>query len=485
MIVLFFYLITYVFSFKSPFLKGIHKPVLKEISSKTIIPKNSIFRKLDGFFGQIGPNPMFALDDEYSLFDGDGMIHGVFFNKTDLIYTNHWVKTKKLLTEMKWGKKMYISLAELKGFRGLTSILSSEIMKCFKLIPSGYTANTAFMYHNKKMFALHETDTPYRINLNFNNFTIHTGKHYKFGDIITTTAHPKFDELRRKIYLYSYKGLKDNKGKFLNNVFDYNFNLIEESNIDLINNGIIHDIGQTKNSLIIPDLPLKTDFNRIMENKLPIYFDKNGTTRLGVLNKDTDKLTWFNISENFFIFHFSECFEDKDNIYIHACLVDNVNFASFIDNTEFKPFQGTKISQIILNKKTNTYKIVANKKVNSIIKNTNYITEFPVVSNFNNKDIYCGIIDSQLGEVHGFLKINLENFETSIPKIYMLKNRVGNSECRPVVIDDIEYLLTYSYDKDTNYYINLIDVENGKNFELKLNNDVRIPPGFHSIYVCK
>ena len=326
-IFLILYLINFSCSFKSPFLRGIYKPVKKEIKKEIYIPKNSIFRKIKGFYGQIGPNPKYPCDNQYALFDGDGMIHGIFFNKCKMTYTNHWVKTKKLLTETKWGKKMYISLSELKGIRGLTSILTSEIMKSFKLIPAGYTANTAFMYHNNKLFALHETDTPYRINLNFDNNTIHTGKHYIFKNITTTTAHPKFDNLRKKMYLYSYSGQQSKKGTFIHNVFNYDFNLTEHKHIDLINNGIIHDIGQTKNSLIIPDMPLKADFNRMFENKLPIYFDKKGETRFGILNKDTDKLKWYNFSENFFIFHFSNCYESKNNYYAYACVLNDVQFS--------------------------------------------------------------------------------------------------------------------------------------------------------------
>jgi carotenoid cleavage dioxygenase-like enzyme len=210
-LLIFLYLLNISLTFKSPFLRGIYKPVKKEISCEVEIPENSIFSKLDGFYAQIGPNPKYPCENEYALFDGDGMIHGIFFNKNKITYTNHWVKTKKLLTEIKWGKKMYISLSELKGIRGLTSILTSEIMKSFKLIPAGYTANTAFMYHNNKLFALHETDTPYRINLNYLNNTIHTGKHYIFNNITTTTAHPKFDNLRKKIYLYSYTGQQSKK----------------------------------------------------------------------------------------------------------------------------------------------------------------------------------------------------------------------------------------------------------------------------------
>jgi hypothetical protein len=36
-----------------------------------------------------------------------------------------------------------------------------------------------------------------------------------------------------------------------------------------------------------------------------------------------------------------------------------------------------------------------------------------------------------------------------------------------------------------NYYITLIDMENKIKRELKLPNDVRIPPSFHSVFINK
>ena len=483
MIILLFLCLSLNMAFKSPFLRGVHKPVKKEIHVKfPLVEKSNLFGKIKGFFGQIGPNPKYPCDSEYSLFDGDGMVHGVFFQNGTLTYTNHWVQTKKLKTEMKWKKKMYLSLAELKGVRGLSSILSSEIMKGFKLIPSGYTANTAFMYADNKLFALHETDTPYELCLNYDNQTISTGKHYQFPNIPTTTAHPKFDNFRKSMYLYSYNSIDKNKGQFLNNVFNYTFGLKEQTIIKLINNGIIHDIGQSKNYLIIPDMPLKTDLNRIFRNELPLYFDKNGTTRFGLLNKDTDNLTWFQFKENFFIFHFSESYETKDSVITYACLLNNVNFCSFIDNTKYKPFEGTQLSQIILHKKNNTYEIKKNKYLEEIVNKTNYITEFPLISKVNNSHIYCGIVESKKGQIEGYAKFDLTNFENSIPDIFIMNNRSGNSEAQPIIIEDKEYLLTYTYD-NRNYYLSLIDIEKKEIHDLKLPKKIRIPPGFHSIFI--
>lgn len=469
--------------YNNPFLQDIYKPVREEKHEEIRIPNDSIYYNISGFFAQIGPNPKYHSSYKpYSLFDGDGMIHGIFFNKSKITYTNHWVRTKKLKTEMKWKKQMYLSLGELKGVSGLSSIFSSELMKTFKLVPTGYTANTAFMYVKNKLFALHETDTPYVIDLNFSNNTIHTGKHYDIDNICTTTAHPKFDDFRKCMYLYSYNTFFD-KGYFCHNVFDYDFHLKENRTINLLNNGIIHDIGQTRNKLIIPDLPLKMDFNRMFHDMLPIYFDKNGTSRFGVLDKDNGNIRWYDFRENFFIFHFSECYETRDHIYIHACLLDDLNFESFIDNEKFDLFSGTQICQIVLDKRNSRYKIIKNKYIDDYLNKTSLVTEFPISSILNGSNVYCTLIGSNVGQIKGYVKLNLNSFEDSVPNYFILDNRYGTSEPQPVVIDDKEFLLTYTYDKDRKYYLTLIDFDNKILHDIAFPDDIRIPVGFHSIYL--
>merc|ERR1712070_568136 len=108
------------------------------------------------------------------------------------------------------------------------------------------------------------------------------------------------------------------KGIFYNNVFDDKFNLLKRKNYSMINNCMIHDISQTENYLVIPDLPLNFDIKNIINNKLPLQFDKNSTSRIGLLDKRTDKMEWFIFDNNFYIFHFVKSFEIGNKIIIYA-----------------------------------------------------------------------------------------------------------------------------------------------------------------------
>ena len=68
----------------------------------------------------------------------------------------------------------------------------------------------------------------------------------------------------------------------------------------------------------------------------------------------------------------------------------------------------------------------------------------------------------------------------SKPEVFLFdKDVYGNSEPQTIIIDDVEYLLSFTND-ETKSYISLINVEM-KTIE-SIEIPTRIPPGFHSIY---
>ena len=133
------------------------------------------------------------------------------------------------------------------------------------------------------------------------------------SNIKSVTAHPKIDEINKHLYLYTYNNYDFQKGIFFYNVLDSNMKIMKQLNYTLLNNGIIHDIGQTKNHFIIHDLPLKYNFHLILHNKLPLKFNINGTSRFGVINKNKpENIECFYLKTNLFLFHFSKAIETKN-----------------------------------------------------------------------------------------------------------------------------------------------------------------------------
>jgi len=472
------------------YLKDKFYPVFNE---KTIEVKhnNKLFSKIQkSFFGQIGSNPRHVEDEDYHWFDGDGMIHGVLFNNSFLTYQNKWIQTKRLEIENKWKKKMYLYFGELKGLRGIYQILKFSFMELLGFLPQAKgTANTALLNWKNRVFALHEGDMPYELDIDYKDFNISTIGRFNYKPLYSTTAHPIKDEKRDLLYLYGYNNYDFLKGNFIFNSFDKNMNLVSQKNISLINNGMTHDVGFTGNHLIIPDMPLKYDVNRIIKEQLPLYFDKeNGETRFGVFNIDTQQEPrWFKFDDNFFIFHFSKAYKKNNEYIIYACVMDNLFMEDFVEldniHNEKHIIRGDiRLKEIRLNLLNNKTSIIENKYLQNLNVDFNYNLDFPIQSKLDSKYVYCTIFDSALGYIKGYTKIDIynNNFKNTKPEVFLFEQGIyGNSEPQPVVIDNNEYLVSFTNNNDKSY-ISLINVSNKKVENIEI--PTRIPPGFHSIY---
>ena len=430
---------------KQFYLRNVYTPVLEE--STCILPykpkKHRLFKQLkNSFFSQIGSNPRHVDDEDYHLFDGDGMMHSIFFNGSYLTYQNKWIQTKRLQVETKWRRKMYLYFGELKGWKGLFQILKFSMMQLLGFLPHAKgTANTAMLNWKNRFFALHEGDMPYELSLNYEFPNIDTLHRINISNVYSTTAHPIIDKRKNLLYLYGYNNYNFMDGKFIFNAFDENMKHVIQHNISLINNGMVHDVGFTGNHMIIPDLPLKYDPSLILNEKLPMYFDKqHGVTRLGVFNVHTcDDPHWFTFRDNFFIFHFSKAYAKKNEFVVFACVMDDLHMEDFVDldSSSSNIVRGNiRLKRFHLNTLDNTTKIVQNPYIEHLSLKFPYNLDFPVISTKNRRYIYCTIFDSSTGYIRGYIRSDTCKFESRKPSIFLFENGVyGNSEPQPVIIE--------------------------------------------------
>ena len=455
------------------------EPVDKE-HKITINHNNKLFNKLsNSFFAQIGSNPKFIENNKFNLFDGDGMIYSVFFNKSEITYSNKWIETVKLKTEKKYNKKIYLQFGDLKGIKNFFKILWNIFLQYIKMIPSVQgTANTALLHWNNSVYALNEVDMPYRLDIDYVNKNINTDRRINIENIYSSTAHPIKDN--DNLHLYGYNNYNFREGKFIHNVIDSQFNLVYQKNISLVNNGMIHDIGFTNNTLIIPDMPLKFKMHKIFQNQLPFYFDKeNGLTRFGIHNILENVTNWYNFENNFFIFHFTKVYKTVNSFEIFACIMDDIFMEDFINERNNIIRGNTRLKKIVIDTKNNKTKILENRYIENLQLNFKYNIDFPKQSiNYKNRYYFC-IFDSISGKIKGYMYINLLKFEKVKPKIFLFENLFGNSEPQVVLINNKEYLLTFTYDFYKNY-ISLIDINSNKIENIEI--PTKIPPGFHSIF---
>ena len=115
---------TWVDGIDNPYLHGPYTPVISEITAVDLkASEGEIPADLYGAYVRNGPNPILEPRGAYHWFDGDGMVHGVYFRDGRASYIRKWVQTRTLHEEIASGK---VELSGVMGPFDLTRIQGRE-----------------------------------------------------------------------------------------------------------------------------------------------------------------------------------------------------------------------------------------------------------------------------------------------------------------------------------------------------------------------
>ena len=448
--------------FVNPFLIKEFTPIKSEINKQInyTIPlfKTNLLTKVNGFYGQIGPNPMYYNNtDDYHLFDGNGMIQGVFINNSKITFTNHWVRTEKFEYEKKTKKKIPIRMDNILKRKNILLTPFYILLNKLNMFPNYIgTANTALWQLGNNFYALHERDNPYQIGINFINNTIETVNKVNIKGIEYFTAHPK--KYKNFTYFCSYNTFRP-----VVEIHEINENL-EIVNTKLINTkyvNMVHDIVVTNDYIIFIDMPFQFNINNIFNEKMPFYFDKKFNNSIVLVNRNLLNITTIECNESFFAFHYDTSYEDTDNIYINLVMHNDfdLDLSTFKNTTNY-----SKYRKLVINKKTFNYYFEKNSYFED------YNLEFPVSNNIYS---VLTIFGDKL-DMNGFMIIK----DFKCKKKHLLFNRKLYAEPS---ITNTNCVICFTYDDKFNNYLYVYDIDSNTDLEIKL--DINLIKGFHSIFI--
>lgn len=294
----------WIYSQDNPYLHGVYAPTLDEMSVDNLAVTGELPADLEGAYFRNGPNPVHQSKNRHHPFDGDGMVHGVYFRNGQVSYRNRYIQTAALLQESLDGKSV-----------------SPGVMGPFDYSISEFgikdTSNTDLLVYAGDLMTLwYNAGHPYRLD----SQTLETKGHFALEgrDHLRMSAHAKMDWSARELLFFDYGdelpfltfGVADDTGK-----------LQHEVAIELPGPRLPHDLGFTTNYAILHDLPFFHDMDILRRHKQRVLtFHTNIPARFGIIPRrgQSHEIRWFDC-QPCYILHVTNAWEEGDWVIMDGC----------------------------------------------------------------------------------------------------------------------------------------------------------------------
>ena len=286
-----------------PFLGGNFAPWPMEGDVRDLAVVGEIPRELNGAYYRNGPNPQFAPRGGYHWFDGDGMIHGFFFEDGRCDYRNRWVRTDRFERERDAGESLFGGLGDMAAGDPRVEGMS------------GNAANTNIVWHAGRLLALWEAGPPTELD----PLTLETrGLHDFDGALVRKidpglagnedgivpgimTAHPKMDPDTGEMHMFGYSPIPPH---LIYMVVDREGRLVRSEEIDVPFASMMHDFIVTDEHVVFPVFPAAFDLAAIEQTGSPLVWRPELGTHIGVMPRDGGNadVVWLE-SDPCYVFH--------------------------------------------------------------------------------------------------------------------------------------------------------------------------------------
>jgi carotenoid cleavage dioxygenase len=291
-------------TWQTPFLQGLLAPVSDERDDLDLKVIGELPAGLEGMFVRNGPNPQFAPIGAYHPFDGDAMLHAVYFEGGAVRYRNRWIESKGLIAERARDRACYGGMSNFQ-------IPESDIVAEGGMLKN--TGNTHTVRHAGRYFGLLEAGPPTEFDRD-----LETIGEYDFDGRLQgpMTAHPKVDTVTGELCFFGYSPVApylryhevDPAGALVNSI-----------EINIPAPVMMHDFVITEHFAVFFDSPAVFDLKALFSGHEPMSWQPDNGTRVGIVRRggSSDDVRWFEM-DNCYVVHFFNAWESGDTIEIRA-----------------------------------------------------------------------------------------------------------------------------------------------------------------------
>lgn len=290
-----------------PYRSGAWRPQHKEWTATDMVVEGTIPDDLNGVYLRNTENPLVPAAQRYHPFDGDGMIHSMFFSNGKAEYRNRFIRTEGLLAELDAGGPLWSGLAESPlvaprqdGWGARTRMKDAS--------------STDVVIHNGvALTSFYQCGDLYRldpITLADDGREVWNGKFPDAG----VSAHTKVDENTGELMFFNYQTTYPYMHY---GVVSPTGDLAHYTAVPLPGPRLPHDMAFTENYSILNDCPLFWKQDLIERGIYATQFHKDMPTRLGVIPRyGTEKdIKWFECDATY-VLHWINAYEEGDEIIV-------------------------------------------------------------------------------------------------------------------------------------------------------------------------
>lgn len=453
----------------NPYLQGLYEPVAKEVTALDLKVTGEIPKDLHGAYYRNGPNPAQAPSELHHWFDGDGMLHAVYFENGKAEYRNRYVRSDDFRADRE-------GRGEARGV-----LLPANRARADKVYKD--TANTDVIIHNGQLMALwYVSGTPVRVDPR----TLETIGNETFGGKLprNVSAHSKVDPETGEFVFFDYS-LYEPWMTF--GTVTPNNELVRFERVELPGPRLPHDMGLTRNYVVLHDLPVIFTESGLRNGMWQIKF-ADQPARFGVAPRRGrgDEIRWFE-TDSCYIYHVINTWEEGDDVVMTACMMTPNGYAP---NPAYGPY-AAMVNVLALHAVPVEWRM--NMRTGACKKRQldDRIGEFPIVNlDYAAKktrwSYHVAMAPDQLQKFKGLYKYDLA---TGAAQEYMFEPGVFGSE--PAFAprlgaksEDDGYVIVFVTDKNTGASeAQIIDAQNFTAGPIaRVRIPARVPAGFHATW---